>query len=209
MVKNMRKQVAGVNYTPQAFTLLAQGDSISTLAAPFPPPTAYPAYPNLAAQWFPAGSVLINNAIGGQTAQVLSGAQTTADVATLNGISGKKYYSIMIGTNDLVTATTPAATYAYLLTIVSAIKATGATIIVFTILPRGDLTDDGLRQAYNTLIIDGATANGYTVANVGVDPLIGIPGAEFNATYYYSDHVHPITAGEMVIVPYLINALNI
>jgi lysophospholipase L1-like esterase len=72
-----------------------------------------------------------------------------------------------------------------------------AQIIVCTMLPR-EGTPSAVRADYNARIVSGATALGYKVARLDLDPNIGADAASANPDYF-SDGVHPTDAGHEVI----------
>jgi hypothetical protein len=154
---------------------------------------------------------LSNRAVPGQLASILMGAPTAIDVATLNATTGSKMYTVMIGTNDNLAGVPPATNYANILNIVAQIQATGTPVVVFTILPRGDSGDppatEANRQALNALILAGAAANGYAVANAGADPIMGNLVTCFN-TKYYVDTVHPTVLGSSILSSYVVTAIR-
>lgn len=81
----------------------------------------------------------------------------------------------------------------------------GGKIVVFTLLPRSDAGTPGTfetdRQTVNTELRNGANIGVYwdVVVDVGGNATIGAPGANTNTTYYSTDLVHLIGAGQAIV----------
>lgn len=111
----------------------------------------------------------------------------------------------MCGAND-VGANDPNASYASILSWVSAAKATGYSVVVLTMISK--LGGDTFKNSLNTLILNGAVANGYTVADMTADTHVGCDGCYSNLTYFQADGIHPTATGESTIAGYLETALQ-
>lgn len=169
----------------------------------YPPQTLASLNPN---------NVLTNEARDGYTS-----AQTLAEISTvvlpvINSWSTNTHqvkvraFSVMTGTNDNEQSVSVSTTYANIQSICSSVAATGASVIVFTILP-GSTVNETNRQSLNALIIAGGACS-YTIADVGSDSTIGQAGQWSNATYYQADGLHPTTAGDAIVAGYLRTALQ-
>lgn len=153
-------------------------------------------------------NILVNSAIGGSTSQQVIGRLASTEVPQLQawGAGAKRIYSLMIGTNDNVALSGDYTTsYAHIQSICSTIAATGASVVVFTILPANISGMETFRQGLNSLIRGGGACS-YTIADVGNDATIGQAGQWSNTTYYQSDGIHPTVAGQTIIATYLLAA---
>jgi lysophospholipase L1-like esterase len=106
------------------------------------------------------------------------------------------------GTNDIwLSGKTAAQTYAGFQTYIETRIAAGwNNIIVLTMLPRqSSAPNEATRQAFNTLLRNGAATYGYTVADIGNDPTIGQAGDQTNTTYYAPDQIHLTQAGQLIV----------
>lgn len=114
------------------------------------------------------------------------------------------YYMLMIGGNDLLDGTSSAIWQANYASLVSQIKATGASVIHLTPTPRNPTDVRPLRTyIYNTYGTD-TIVDTYTALWSG-------SGAGLNAAYDIGDGVHPNDAGNVVLastilaaVPYIV-----
>ncbi len=119
----------------------------------------------------------------------------------------------MCGANDYTNNITDLSSYNSILSYVSAAQATGFSVIVLTPTSRiggpntNGQTGDQFVQALSVRIRNGAVANGYTVADVNADPVMGCTGCYSNLTYFDSGGLHPTQTGLNVIAGYLTTAL--
>jgi hypothetical protein len=105
------------------------------------------------------------------------------------------------GTNDIISGTSAAATYACLTSFVSAAHATGWKISVGTMLPRGELTGNATLQtqwnAYNALIRANTAGADYLI-DFQADPDMGVLSNVSN-TSLYADQIHPTNYGANIL----------
>jgi lysophospholipase L1-like esterase len=62
------------------------------------------------------------------------------------------------------------------------------------------LVNDSIRAYYHTFA-DG-------IADVALDPLMGVDGMNPNPNPYYGDGIHPTGEGEAILAPYFADALR-
>ena len=68
---------------------------------------------------------------------------------------------------------------------------------------------DADKDAYDALMLQQTRAAGADgVIDFAANPLLGADGANANATYFQSDHVHPTQAGQQLLANAASNALN-
>ncbi len=160
--------------------MVSDGDSIT---AGFGGVKPYPGSITFSSPWR-----VINVATFNQTlANDLANAPTAVDVWFRTG--GKNLSVIWAGTNDISdSGTSPADTYALLVSYCNARKAKGFKCVVATMLSR--VNNDAGKNAYNALIL----ANWPTFADGVVDfsgtPL-GVDGGYANTTYFLNGGIHP------------------
>lgn len=111
-------------------------------------------------------------------------------------------YALGCGHNSYIHGRSAADTYSDMLAVLAKAQATGYTRALWTILPSVEVNNTW-RAAVNTLIRDGAVANGYTVIDVAADTTIGEDNDWMNLTYYDPDGVHLTTAGRAIQASYL------
>lgn len=153
-------------------------------------------------------TLLTNTSWPGKT---LAGAyaQRALDLAFVPSGYSAEGAIVFLGTNDAAASTTltPAALYATLTSEVAYLLANGLSWVgVTTMIPRGggfsggvtSTTFETFRQTYNTLVRNGAVANGYTVIDWGGDPTIGDPANLTNTSVFLVDEVH-LTASSQVL----------
>lgn len=115
-------------------------------------------------------------------------------------------YMMLIGINDIRAG----ATASSVATGINS-QAAWALSVGFRRIFVGTLLDQSLNRstvlALNNLIVGNARANNYTAIPLHLDPLLGISGANANATYFRSDLLHLTNAGyarlASLIAPYL------
>jgi len=142
-------------------------------------------------------------AVSGRTiAQMITDAPTKVDIHYRPYIP-RNVVSFWGGTNDLGQGDSATTTFNRLLSYVSARRAVGWQVYVKTVTKRGDAPfTAGMeteRQSYNTQVINGAAANGYTVLDVASDALLQDTS---NTTYYGADKEHLTTTGYGVVAAY-------
>lgn len=114
--------------------------------------------------------------------------------------------SIGCGHNDYIHGKTAAASYADILSFVSAAKTTGFTVVVGTVAS-SFFVSDVWRADLNTLIRDGAAANDYIVRDSGSDASLGCSGCYSNLTYFDADQTHLNLTGQVVKAGYMYDIL--
>lgn len=114
--------------------------------------------------------------------------------------------SILIGRNDLGVGTIPTTFVANLKAYCLARKAVGWKIVLLTVLPS---TVSGFNAVRNTAngLIRGDSSYYDVLADVATDTTIGCDSCAANTTYY-ADGTHPTNAGEALIAPYVITAIQ-
>ena len=164
--------------------LVFDGDSLTWMGA----------YPSECAAM--VGKPYVNLAISGQTTyHILS--NTNTDL--YGGLPANDTYILWIGTNDLYAHTAPATIYANIVAIVAARAAANFTpIFVCTLQDERDGEHYADRSTLNALIIAGAAANGYTVADLAADARIGPEHASADPTYFIADMIHMTPAGLLI-----------
>jgi hypothetical protein len=111
------------------------------------------------------------------------------------------------GHNSYIHGYTTDQTYAQILAYFAKARATGySELNLWTVLPSIEV-DTTWRHTLNTLIINGAATNGYTVIDVASDPTIGCDLCWQNTTYYDSG-VHLTPAGKTIQASYLTPVLQ-
>jgi hypothetical protein len=111
--------------------------------------------------------------------------------------------------NDLaLNGYTAAQAHSAVITYVRGRKKAGFGVIVGTCLPRtGEGADiETKRLSVNQLIKDSAGTEGFTVADVASDAVMGNISTCANTTYY-SDGTHPTNAGQELLIDYFRDAL--
>lgn len=82
----------------------------------------------------------------------------------------------------------------------------GCRLVCCTMTPRTVSADDGsafetFRNTFNPFIRSLAQSQGVVVADLAADPVMGVAGAQNNATYYQGDKIHYTAAGAALIAP--------
>jgi len=159
-----------------------------------------------------------NYSFAGRTLQDMA-AHVSDEMVAGYRLGVPNYAVIFGGTNDLAQSSSVTSTtlYGYVTTMVSALNTAGVSKIgITTMLPRcgsfaGGQSQSGfetVRQAFNTLIRNGALAGSFTLIDIGGDATIGAAGACTNTTYYQPDGVHPNWSTKVNIeLPYFLTAL--
>ncbi len=183
--------------------IVAEGDSITAGSIeniPIPPGGLYP---QLAAALLTKGTYLNVVAIPGLSCVFMDANYATRVAPYYNPNLAVNVASIMCGANDSPPASSA---YAAILSWVAKAKVTGFKVIVLT------MTDaSGAREAYhdalNPLIVAGAAANGYIVADMSADPFVSCDGCWMDLTYFESGQVHLNPTGLGVVATYYETAL--
>jgi lysophospholipase L1-like esterase len=147
---------------------------------------------------------------------------TLADIVTYTSIKlgqipatyfSNKISLLSAGTNDVVTnSATAAAVYSSVTSYVSLCHAAGFSVIVCTLLPRGDMTvangREATRLAINALIRANA-AGADAIADLASDPVMGNGATSYNdATLYQADLIHPTIYGHSILSSISSKAVN-
>lgn len=134
-------------------------------------------------------------------------APTYVDPVQVSGIDN--WLIAWAGTNGLALAGNSAASeYADLVEYLGDRISAGwdaGKIVVPTMLPRSGFSET-TRGDYNAAIVADATAIGYRVARLDLDPDIGGAGDEANGTYYY-DGIHLTDAGQTKVAAILYDVI--
>lgn len=174
---------------------VVEGDSITEGAT-------FAQYPELGVSGLTYTQYVNVGSPGSTCAQILSryssgvGSNYKATYGVSNNVA-----TIKCGVNDHnTTADSPSTVYNnYVLPWVVLAKASGFKVMVGTL---GSFSTEGAavsgwRDAYNSLIISGALANGYTIFDFASDPNMGCNGCYSNTTYF-SDGIHPTSGGQVI-----------
>lgn len=110
---------------------------------------------------------------------------------------------VWAGTNDLTLGTSAASTYNAIAAACTTLKAAGFTVIVGTLLPRGDGAAPVDFETKRTTINTSIRTNYATIAtglfDPAADPRIGDAGDNADGTYYNADQLHMVAAGYGVV----------
>lgn len=172
-------------------------------------------YPNILAALLGDDWLVTNKGVSGQTTPDMAGDADT-DVDPLYD-AGTYEHNVLVaweGTNDLYFGASAADAYAALVAYCQARQAAGWTVVVATLLPRGDFPGTSTlpggdpeaehetrRQAVNALIRANWATFADALADVAADARIGDDGDEDGATYYAGDGVHLSNAGYAAVAP--------
>ncbi len=208
----------------------ARGVAVETLPTPLSTPALNVAgdsitmgYPNLT----PYSQLLslenppttgVNNwGISGITLQALLGSEDNRVGPLCRSAAGPAVYTLFGGTNDFNSlGSTPPAVFAALTGLIGKMKNAGCRVGVVTMLSRagnsagnnGGLYDSA-KNAYNTLIRNGARAAGADfLVDAAASPSLGADGAYSNQTWFQADGTHPTQAGQQLIANIYSNAYN-
>lgn len=140
----------------------------------------------------------------GVTLQAITAIASTWVDVLLDSGQARRVNAIWAGTNDLSGGTSGADVYAHLVSYCNARRAAGWNrIAVFTALPRSEVGivpgHEARRQAFNTLVRANYTTFADGLVDVAADSRIGDDGDELDRTYYDSDRVHLVNAGQAVV----------
>ncbi len=157
---------------------------------------------------YPPGVNVDPQAVGGTTCQTTFSNYSGNTDLNPPGMSAIRFYNsfrkanlmtIQCGVNGYVAGRTAAQEYTSILSLVSAAKAQGYTVIVATMTDSCHIYLGGAEvtyaQALNDAINGGAVANGYTVADYAADANIGVAGASQSGTYFQTPEAGCATGG--------------
>lgn len=191
----------------QATAYVADGDSI-TFAQGLVQSLAYP---NVMVAALTQSYNFVNIGVPGNTCTQRDTAATLpggADQYLKNNQRAQATLSIDCGVNDLFGGATPAVAFSNLSTYITNRKAAGwKHIAVLTILDASTVSFANT-SGLSALIVAGAGAGGYTVADVGSDANLGCNGCHANSTYFQADGVHPTAVGQALMETYLKTVVN-
>jgi hypothetical protein len=142
-------------------------------------------------------------AFSGNTIANLESRAATIDSMLPSDRTGRKFIlSVLIGANDLATATT-GDFLADLASYCDDRRAAGWTVVVLTLLPQTTSGFNTKRNSVNTEIrlwtTNGSTVPGQHadyICDLGADSTIGEDGEASNTTYYEADGIHLKAAGQ-------------
>lgn len=143
----------------------------------------------------------------GDTCAQLATAYPTSAAGFYNAAALNNILIIWCGTNDMATGAqvTPAQAYANLTSYINLAHGTGYKVVAVDMLPRG--TVEANRIIFNGLVLANA-AGAEAIADVAANPIMGCPSCNTNLTYYATDGVHPIKAGQAILAPIIAAAVN-
>lgn len=153
-----------------------------------------------------------NTAVSGRTLQQMQEAAFTS-VDPL--YSTKNRYNVDVifgGTNNFYFSQSLAETYDSLLAYCASRRLAGYKVIVVTMMSRvgtglGGATLDSFKNSYNAIIRARWPEFADGLADVASNPNLGADGAYANLTYF-TDGVHPTTAGYTIIAGIISNTIN-
>jgi hypothetical protein len=97
---------------------------------------------------------------------------------------------------------------------VQTMKGAGCKVYVGTMLSRTGNVASGVlldtsKDQYDAILLQQYKAYGADgMIDFAANPLLGADGANANATYFQSDHIHPTAAGQLLLAAAASNALN-
>ncbi len=114
-------------------------------------------------------------------------------------------------TNSIVFGASAATALNELITYYNLVKAKGGRFITGTIMPRSfagtpEEYEDS-RVEFNTLLRAAAGVAYDALADIAAEPLLGAPNAELNTTYFNTDKVHLVTAGNTLATAIFVTAM--
>lgn len=109
------------------------------------------------------------------------------------------------GTNDITTNNlTGAQAYANLVMACNQIRVTGAKLVLFTAISRGDTANTALTQTrisdYNALILANQSSICDALYNPFADSRFNTVAATNDTTYYVTGKVHPTSTGQNILI---------
>jgi lysophospholipase L1-like esterase len=136
------------------------------------------------------------------------GPMISAAVAAAAGSGRNIICTMALGTNDLLTY--PGGVSAWLTAFAALcdkVRATGAKLIVATIIPNIDPTFNARRATANPVIRTWVGTHADAIMDFASDPIMGLDATASNGTYF-ADGTHPRGAGHALMAPYLVSAIN-
>lgn len=158
-----------------------------------------------------------NLGIPGLFLESMSGSESNRVAPQCRSSSGANVAIVFAGTNDLssVSGATPASVFGFNMGEIQTLKRAGCLVFAGTMISRtgndngGATSLDADKDAYDALMLQQTRAAGADgVIDFAANPLLGADGANANATYFQSDHVHPTQAGQQLLANAASNALN-
>lgn len=122
----------------------------------------------------------------------------------------KKIAVMGLGSNDMIAGVAATVWATDALPYMQYVMGQGWTLVMNTVLPRGDISAAQYDQllAFNNLIRVNAAAQGYYVADYNANPAFNTQASASNATNFFTDTIHPRTAGYQIMAPILAAVLN-
>lgn len=197
----------GIDYSQSALVLV-EGDSISEgTGDTFMMNAIRQAYPS-----FSRDVHLYNMAVHGTTAAIEYGRRAAKFAGVDRAEATTKILVLGLGSNDLSAGVTAANLWwNSVLPYIQWAQGQGYSVIVSTIIPRGTFTagQETERLSFNQDVRNNASTYSYDVADHCALPEFDSQADASNTTYYYTDAIHPVSAGYTlmagVIAP-LVNA---
>jgi lysophospholipase L1-like esterase len=115
--------------------------------------------------------------------------------------------TMALGTNDLLTYSSVSAWLTDFATLCDKVRATGAKLIVATIIPDIDPTFNSRRATVNTAIRGWVGTHADAIMDFASDSIMGLDVTPSGGTYF-QDGTHPTGAGHARLAPYLVAAIN-
>lgn len=141
-----------------------------------------------------------------------TGTQILAEQLAVSSIKPRDILVYWEGTNDMyLNGLTGAQAFTNVTDYLTLALAKGAQVVIGTVAARDyslDSADLMTRISdYNTLVRNN-TALGYTVCDIGADSLFDTRADCSNATYYATDKIHMVIAGQDIISTLLISTIS-
>jgi len=152
-----------------------------------------------------------NMGISGRTAATMLYSDTQSIINSQHTASD--IVVIMAGSNDLaVNGTSAATTYSYIVSLCQLIQLSGYQVVICTITARNGSGDNGGFDANRLTVNSNIRLNWRTFANacadVGSDAVLGQSSQTTNTTYFFSDQIHPVNAGYVLLANYVTQAIT-
>ena len=147
----------------------------------------------------------------------IAGSEANRVAVQCRSSSGPNVAIVFAGTNDFaaVAGSTAASVFGFASGEIQTLKKAGCLVFAGTMLSRtgndqsGTTSLDADKDSYDSLLLQQAEAAGADgVIDFAANPLLGADGANANATYFQSDHVHPTQVGQQLLANAASNALN-
>lgn len=147
--------------------------------------------------------------VSGQTGTQILSAAPTRIIPYIRQGDIVVYWEI---TNDLFAGVSVAQCYQNIVDYATLVRNAGALLVIGTFIARdysldpAGLLADG--QTVNSMIRSAGSSLCDVIADCGADVLFDARADCANTTYYQSDKLHLKQAGQDVIIPYYVNAIN-